>query len=94
MIIMLEKEKNGEEVEEEKIHSLPIPFHLFPTQTHKKFYEQWGEVAYRTWFYDAVVVEGEIINISSPDGFKNEILRSKYKDYLERITGKEVEIGG
>ena len=44
--------------------------------------------------YDAVVVEGEIINISSPDGFKNEILRSKYKDCLERITGKEVEIGG
>ena len=81
-----------EEVEEEK--SPPLPPLSFPTQTHKKFYEQWGEVAYRTWFYDAVVVEGEIINISSPDGFKNEILRSKYKDYLERITGKEVEIGG
>ena len=81
-----------EEVEEEK--SLPLPPLSFPTQTHEKFYEQWGEVSYRTWFYDAVVVEGEIINISSPDCFKNEILRSKYKDCLERITGKEVEIGG
>ena len=88
----VKEREEWEEGEEEKVPSLP-PL-SFPTQIHEKFYEQWGEVAYRTWFYDAVVVEGEIINISSPDGFKNEILRSKYKDYLERITGKEVEIGG
>ena len=84
-----EERKEGEE---EKVPSLP-PF-SFPTNTHKKFYEQWGEVAYRTWFYDAVVVEGEIITISSPDNFKNEILRSKYKEDLEILTGKKVEIGG
>ncbi|MEE0725361.1 MAG: hypothetical protein UCV58_02450 [Clostridium saudiense] len=88
----VKEREEWEEGDEEKVPSLP-PL-SFPTQIHEKFYEQWGEVAYRTWFYDAVVVEGEIINISSPDGFKNEILRSKYKDYLERITGKEVEIGG
>lgn len=83
--------KEREEWEEEKPPSLP-PL-SFPTQTHKKFYEQWGEVAYRTWFYDAVVVEGEIINISSSDSFKNEVIRSKYKEYLEILTGKKVEIG-
>ena len=83
--------KEREEWEEEKPPSLP-PI-SFPTQTHKKFYEQWGEVAYRTWFYDAVVVEGEIINISSSDSFKNEVIRSKYKEYLEILTGKKVEIG-
>ena len=88
----VKEREEWEEGEEEKVPSLP-PL-SFPTQIHEKFYEQWGEVAYRTWFYDAVVVEGEIINISSPDSFKNEIIRSKYKEYLEIITGKKVEIGG
>ena len=86
------KEREEWEEGEEKAPTLPPLF--FPTQTHEKFFEQWGEVAYRTWFYDAVVVEGEVINISSPDSFKNEILRSKYKEYLEVLTGKKVEIGG
>lgn len=88
----VKEREEWEEGEEEKVPSLP-PL-SFPTQIHEKFYEQWGEVAYRTWFYDAVVVEGEIITISSPDNFKNEILRSKYKEDLEILTGKEVEIGG
>lgn len=83
--------KEREEWEEEKPPSLP-PL-SFPTQTHKKFYEQWGENSYRTWFMDAVVIEGEIINISSSDSFKNEVIRSKYKEYLEILTGKKVEIG-
>ncbi len=84
-----EERKEGEE---EKVPSLP-PL-SFPTNTHKKFYEQWGEDSYMTWFMDAVVIEGEVINISSPYSFKNEILRSKYKEYLEILTGKKVEIGG
>lgn len=84
------KEKECEEGKEE-VPTLPPLF--FPTQTHEKFFDQWGEVAYRTWFYDAVVVEGEVINISSPDSFKNEILRSKYKELLEILMGKKVEIG-
>ena len=88
----VKEREEWEEGEEEKVPSLP-PL-SFPTQIHEKFYEQWGEVAYRTWFYDAVVVEGEIITISSPDNFKNEILRSKYKVDLEILTGKKVEIGG
>ena len=91
----IKNDKEGKEREEgeEKSTVLPPPL-SFPTQIHEKFYEQWGEVAYRTWFYDAVVVEGEIITISSPDNFKNEILRSKYKEDLEILTGKKVEIGG
>ena len=88
----VKEREEWEEGEDEKVPSLP-PL-SFPTQIHEKFYEQWGEVAYRTWFYDAVVVEGEIITISSPDNFKNEILRSKYKEDLEILTGKKVEIGG
>ena len=88
----VKEREEWEEGEEEKVPSLP-PL-SFPTQIHEKFYEQWGEVAYRTWFYDAVVVEGESITISSPDNFKNEILRSKYKEDLEILTGKKVEIGG
>lgn len=88
------KEKEWEEGEECKEEVPTLPPLFFPTQTHEKFFDQWGEVAYRTWFYDAVVVEGEIITISSPDNFKNEILRSKYKEDLEILTGKKVEIGG
>ena len=85
-------DKEREEGEEEKAPSLqPLSF---PTETHKKFYEQWGEVAYRTWFYDSVVVEGEIITISSQDNFKNKILESKYKKDLELLTGKKIGIGG
>ena len=86
--------REREEWEEGKEEAPTLPLLFFPTQTHKKFFDQWGEVAYRTWFYDVVVVEGEIINISSPDSFKNEIIRSKYKEYLEILTGKKVEIGG
>lgn len=86
------REREEREEGKEEVPTLPSLF--FPTSIHEKFYEQWGEVAYRTWLYDAVVVEGEIINISSPDSFKNEILRSKYKEYLEIITGKKVKIGG
>lgn len=88
------KEKEWEEGEEYKEKTPSLSSLSFPTNTHKKFYEQWGEDSYRTWFYDALVVEGEVVNISSPDGFKNEILRSKYKGYLEILTGKKVEIGG
>ena len=88
----VKEREEWEEGEEEKVPSLP-PL-SFPTNTHKKFYEQWGEDSYMTWFMDAVVIEGEVINISSPYSFKNEILRSKYKEYLEILTGKKVEIGG
>lgn len=84
------KEKEWEEGEEEKVPSLPSL--SFPTQTHEKFYEQWGENSYRTWFMDAVVIEGEVIKISSPKSFKEEILRSNYKEYLEILTGKKIEI--
>ena len=88
----VKEREEWEEGEEEKVPSLP-PL-SFPTQIHEKFYEQWGEDSYMTWFMDAVVIEGEVINISSPYSFKNEILRSKYKEYLEILTGKKVEIGG
>lgn len=84
------KEKEWEEGEEEKVPSLP-PL-SFPTQIHEKFYEQWGENSYRTWFMDAKVVEGEIIKISVSQNFKKEILISNYKEYLEILTGKKVEI--
>lgn len=79
-----------EEGEEEKVPSLP-PL-SFPTQTHEKFYAQWGENSYRTWFMDAIVVEGEIIKISVSQNFKKEILISNYKEYLEILTGKKIEI--
>ena len=86
------KEKEWEEGEEckEKVPSLP-PL-SFPTQTHEKFYEQWGENSYRTWFMEAIVVEGEIIKISVSQNFKKEILISNYKEYLEILTGKKIEI--
>lgn len=87
----VKEREEWEEGEEEKVPSLP-PL-SFPTQTHKKFYEQWGENSYRTWFMDAAVIEGEVIKISSSKSFKNEILRSNYKEYLEILTGKKVEIG-
>ena len=90
----IKNEKEWEEGEEYKEKAPPLPPLSFPTNTHKKFYEQWGEDSYMTWFMDAVVIEGEVINISSPYSFKNEILRSKYKEYLEILTGKKVEIGG
>lgn len=87
----VKEREEWEEGEEEKVPSLP-PL-SFPTQIHKKFYEQWGENSYRTWFMDAAIIEGEVIKISSSKSFKNEILRSNYKEYLEILTGKKVEIG-
>ncbi|CAM2079535.1 MAG: DnaA N-terminal domain-containing protein [uncultured Clostridium sp.] len=86
----VKEREEWEEGEEEKVPSLP-PL-SFPTQTHEKFYEQWGENSYRTWFMDAIVVEGEIIKISVSQNFKKEILISNYKEYLEILTGKKIEI--
>ena len=87
------KEKEWEEGEEYKEESPSLPPLSFPTKTHEKFYEQWGENSYRTWFMDAAVIEGEIIKISVSQNFKKEILISNYKEYLEILTGKKVEIG-
>lgn len=86
----VKEREEWEEGEEEKVPSLP-PL-SFPTQTHEKFYEQWGENSYRTWFMDAIVVECEIIKISVSQNFKKEILISNYKEYLEILTGKKIEI--
>ena len=41
---------------------------------------------------DTIVVEGEIIKISVLQNFKKEILISNYKEYLEILTGKKIEI--
>lgn len=92
-IRMNDNEKEWEEGEECKEKSPSLPPLSFPTQTHKKFYEQWGENSYRTWFMDAIVIEGEIIKISVSQNFKKEILISNYKEHLEILIGKKVEIG-
>lgn len=84
-----ENKSKGKEMKEETPSLPPLSF---PTQTHEKFYEQWGENSYRTWFMDAIVVEGEIIKISVSQNFKKEILISKYKEYLEILTEKKIEI--
>lgn len=87
-----ENKSKGKEMKEEKEETPSLPPLSFPTQTHEKFYEQWGENSYRTWFMDAIVVEGEIIKISVSQNFKKEILISNYKEYLEILTGRKIEI--
>lgn len=87
----IKNDKEWEEGEEKTTPSLPAL--SFPTEIHELFFEKWGEIAYRTWFSDVIVkIENDTVNIVSTESFKSEILKSKYKNSLEILLDKKVEV--
>lgn len=82
--------KEWEEGEECKEKAPPLPPLSFPTNTHKKFYEQWGENSYRMWFMDALVSEGDEIIVKVSDYLKQQTINTAYKEILKMLTGKNI----
>lgn len=88
----INNDKEREEGKEEAPVLIPL---CYPTPTHKIIYEQFGEVAYRTWFFETTITEStEGILITSSEDFKNQIIKNKYTDTIARLTGKVIKVGG
>ena len=86
----IKNDKEWEEGEEYKEKAPPLPPLSFPTNTHKKFYEQWGENSYRMWFMDALVSEGDEIIVKVSDYLKQQTINTAYKEILKMLTGKNI----
>lgn len=86
--------KEGEEREEEKEESVPVLQSLsFPTDTHKKIYDNTSELSYRTWFIDTDITETDNkITIQANSDFIKGVIRDKFNDKLKYIFSKEIEV--
>lgn len=83
--------KEGEEGKEE-VPSLPPLF--FSTPIHKKIYDQFGEVGYRTFFMEAEIKEldKEII-ITHQDNFIENMILDRWIGKLKFLLGKRITVG-
>lgn len=87
----IKNDKEGEEGKEE-VPSLPPLF--FSTLIHKKIYDQFGEVGYRTWFMEAEIKEldKEII-ITHQDNFIENMILDRWGGKLKFLLGKKITVG-
>ncbi|MDU5107153.1 MULTISPECIES: hypothetical protein [unclassified Clostridium] len=87
-------DEKGEEREEGKEESVPVLQPLsFPTDTHKKIYDNTSEVSYRTWFIDTEITETDNkITIQANSDFIKGVIINKFKDKLYNIFLKEIEV--
>lgn len=83
------KETKVEERKEEVPSSPPLSF---PTPLHQKIFDSVGEIAYRTWFIDAVIYDGEQIVIGVKSEFMVNVIMDKFKDNLEKVFNKKIKV--
>lgn len=90
--IRKDKEREEGREGEEEVPSLPPLF--FSTPIHKKIYDQFGEVGYRTFFMEAEIKEldKEII-ITHPDGFVENMILDRWVGKLKFLLGKKITVG-
>lgn len=89
----IKNEKEGEERKEGKENTTVLPSISFPTETHKKIYDNTSDVTYRTWFIDTEISETETkVTIKANSDFIKDVLEKKFKDKLHFIFLKEIEI--
>lgn len=85
--------KEGEEREEGKEEVPVLPSLSFPTEAHKKIYEEISEVSYRTFFIDTNITETDNeITIKVNNDFHREVIRDRFKDKLYYIFFKEITV--
>lgn len=86
-IRMNNNEKEGEE-------EVPVlPSLSFPTEAHKKIYDELSEVSYRTWFIDTDITEmNNSITIETNSDFIKGVIIDKFKDKLYSIFLKNIEV--
>ena len=84
--------KEGEEGKEEVPSLLPL---FFSTPIHNKIYEQFGEVAYRTFFIESQIREDDgVIVITHQDPFIENMIGDIWSYKLKMLLGKKIEVGG
>lgn len=85
--------KEGEEREEGKEEVPVLPSLSFPTEAHKKIYEELSDVSYRTFFIDTEITETDNeITIKVNNDFHRGVIRDRFKDKLYYIFLKKIEV--
>lgn len=77
--------KNDKEGEEKK-EIQPLSF---PTPTHEKIFNQFGEVSYKTWLSNLEITDDEIVIYAANKTFF-ELIKKRYVDAIETLTKKKV----
>ena len=87
----IRKDKEKEEGKEEVPSLSPLSF---STPVHKKIYDQFGEVGYRTFFMEAEIKEldKEII-ITHQDSFIESMILDRWTGKLKFLLGKKITVG-
>lgn len=68
----------------------PIP--SFPTPIHELLFNNFSNVAYKTWFADTTIeINGELIIITVNGDFKKQAIQ-KYSPQIKLLTGKKISV--
>lgn len=88
---IIRKDKNREERKEEE--STQLSSLSFPTPTHKIIFNQFGKVAYRTWFENAVIeTKGELVTIVVDEELKKDLIQNRYVSALNILLNKNISV--
>lgn len=86
-------DEEGEERKEGKEKATVLPSISFPTESHKKIYDNTSDVTYRTWFIDTEISETETkVTIKANSDFIKGVIINKFKHKLYSIFLKEIEV--
>ena len=79
-----DKEYKNDKEGEEKKEIQPLSF---PTPTHEKIFNQFGEISYKTWLSNLEITDDEIVIYAANKPFE-ELIKKRYADAIETLTGK------
>ncbi|MDU4846167.1 DnaA N-terminal domain-containing protein [Clostridium sp.] len=78
-------------IEKEKgIETRPLSF---PTPIHEQIFNQFGEVSYKTWLSNLDITDDEIVIYAANKPFED-LIKKRYVDAIETLTGKTVSVKG
>ena len=65
----------------------------FPTPIHEQIFNQFGEVSYKTWLSNLDITDDEIVIYAANKPFED-LIKKRYVDAIEKLTGKTVSVKG
>ncbi|MDU4477660.1 DnaA N-terminal domain-containing protein [Clostridium sp.] len=65
----------------------------FPTPTHEQIFNQFGEISYKTWLSNLDITDDEIVIYAANKPFED-LIKKRYVDSIETLTGKTVSVKG
>lgn len=65
----------------------------FPTPIHEQIFNQFGEVSYKTWLSNLDITDDEIVIYAANKPFED-LIKKRYVDAIETLTGKTVSVKG